>query len=41
MDDKPHLKGAWSGSHYLFSVLMPASISPERQRRELPNFVCM
>jgi len=39
MDDKPPLKGAWSGIHDHFSISMPIIISPERLKRESPNFV--
>ena len=40
LDDNAPRKGAWSESHDLFSITMPAIISPERLKRQSPNFVC-
>jgi len=33
MDDRPPLKGAWSGSRDPFFISMPAILSPERPKR--------
>jgi len=40
MDDKPSIKGVWSGSQDPFLISMPAIISLERLKRQLQNFVC-
>ena len=39
-DDKPPLKGVWTGSRDLFSISTPAIISLKRQKQESPNLVC-
>jgi len=40
MDDKPHLKGTWSGSHDPSSMSTCTIVPPERLKWQFSNFVC-